>query len=168
MQAVLFLSCILSLSPCLADPGKCKTPQNYVMKKMVVTAYCPNDYQCCGKWARLGLNRKLPDGTPLKIGVRQGAIAAPKSIPMGTKIAVPGYKGGEPIPVRDRGGAIKGNRLDLLYPTHKEARHWGKRTLEVKIFNPAMSIYRLHLYKLSGPNDGVIPGKSVCTGDFTQ
>lgn len=41
-----------------------------------------------------------------------GMIAAPKHIAFGTKIDVPGYGIGE---VQDRGGAIKGNRLDLYF-----------------------------------------------------
>jgi 3D (Asp-Asp-Asp) domain-containing protein len=44
----------------------------------------------------------------------------------------------EPIvPVLDCGGAIKGFRLDLLYPTHEEARVWGVRFVPVTVWEYA-------------------------------
>jgi 3D (Asp-Asp-Asp) domain-containing protein len=44
----------------------------------------------------------------------------------------------EPIvPVLDCGGAIKGFRLDLLYPTHEEALEWGVRFVPVTVWEYA-------------------------------
>lgn len=37
--------------------------------------------------------------------------------------------------VRDRGGAIKGNRLDLYFKTHRQAREWGVKWIDVRIEN---------------------------------
>jgi len=164
---ILFL---VSMSVCMGEQRSHKAqtaqPENYVMKKMVVTGYCAdNCYICCGKWAKFGLNRKFPDGTRLKDGIKNGAIAAPKSIRFGTKIAVPGYRHGKPVTVHDRGGAIKGNRLDLLFPTHREAKRWGRQTLEVRIYDPKNNpVWRNHYTE----GNGVIPGKSICTGDYTK
>ncbi len=56
--------------------------------------------------------------------------AADPSMPFGTVLDVEGY--GEYV-VRDRGGAIKGSRLDLLFPTHAEAKAFGVQWLKVKI-----------------------------------
>jgi len=56
--------------------------------------------------------------------------AADRAIPFGTLIDVPGY--GRSV-VADRGGAIRGNRLDVLMPTHEQARAWGVRYLTVTI-----------------------------------
>jgi hypothetical protein len=39
--------------------------------------------------------------------------------------------------VLDCGGAIKGFRLDLLYPTHEEARIWGVRFVPVTVWEYA-------------------------------
>jgi hypothetical protein len=39
--------------------------------------------------------------------------------------------------VLDRGGAIKGNRLDVLYATHEQAQKWGRQTLEVTVWEYA-------------------------------
>jgi 3D (Asp-Asp-Asp) domain-containing protein len=59
-------------------------------------------------------------------------VAADLSVfPIGTIIFVPGYGYGV---VADKGGAIKGNRLDLYYDTVDEVYNlWGKRTIDVYI-----------------------------------
>ncbi len=58
-------------------------------------------------------------------------VAAPQRFPFGTILGIPGYSKG--AVVQDRGGAIKGNRLDVLFPTHEEAKHWGVQNLKVRI-----------------------------------
>jgi len=63
---------------------------------------------------------------------KKGVIAADtRKYPFGTIMRVPGYGWGE---VHDRGRAIKGNRLDLFFKSHKEALQWGRRRVKVKIF----------------------------------
>ncbi len=90
------------------------------------TGYCPCTI-CCGPSA-CGLTAS---GAPA-----QGRLlAAPRSIPFGTRIKVPGYSKGT-VPVLDRGKAIRGNRLDLLFSSHEEARLWGKRKMTVWILAP--------------------------------
>ena len=59
-------------------------------------------------------------------------VATDKSIPFGTKIYIDGL--GERI-VQDRGGAIKGNRIDLYFDSHQEALNFGRQTKEVMILN---------------------------------
>ena len=56
----------------------------------------------------------------------------PSIIPYGTSVEIEG------IGVRiaeDCGGAIKGNRIDLLFDTHQEALNFGKQIKQVKILN---------------------------------
>ncbi len=85
-----------------------------------VTAYCPGPC-CCGKWA---------DGYTASGKRAVGLIvAAPPEIPFGTVLAIPGYGCSM---VEDRGGAITGNRLDILMKTHAEAKEWGVQWLMVK------------------------------------
>jgi 3D (Asp-Asp-Asp) domain-containing protein len=46
---------------------------------------------------------------------------------------VPGYNNSRPVEVLDRGGAIRGNRLDVFFDSHWEARQWGVKHLPVKV-----------------------------------
>ncbi len=71
------------------------------------------------------------DGTP----VYPGMIAAPSTFAFGTKMHIPGIG---TVAVHDRGGAIKGSRLDVWMGYGdkglERAMKWGKRTLEVKVY----------------------------------
>ena len=88
-------------------------------EKYTVTAYCHNEC-CCGRWT----DGFFANGEP----VGGLAIAAPKSIPFGTVLFIPGYG---TATVKDRGGSINGNRLDVYFPTHQEALDWGVQYLTV-------------------------------------
>jgi len=91
---------------------------------MEVTAYCPCK-KCCGKETGITASGRL-------ISHNHGRfVAADTSVlPFGSKLVIPGYGNG-PVEVIDRGGAIKGNKLDVFFPTHEEARQWGRRWVEV-------------------------------------
>ncbi|MFK4011744.1 3D domain-containing protein [Bacillus cereus] len=54
----------------------------------------------------------------------------PKVIKLGTKVWVEGY--GDAI-AGDTGGAIKGNKIDVLFPTEKQAREWGRKKVKIRI-----------------------------------
>ena len=56
----------------------------------------------------------------------------PRVLPFGTVVEIPGYGYGR---VEDRGGAIKGDRLDLWFPSHEAALQWGRKKLQVRIWN---------------------------------
>ena len=62
---------------------------------------------------------------------RRGTVAADPSLAFGTVVHVPGYGYGR---VEDRGGAIRGNKLDLWFPSHQAAKEWGNRKLTVTIW----------------------------------
>ena len=99
---------------------------------MHVTAYSP-DARSCGKWA----DGRTASGFSVWTNGMKLVAADTKVLPFGTVITVPGYNGGQPVPVLDRGGQIKGARLDVLYPTHEIARIWGRRDLEVAVWEYA-------------------------------
>lgn len=62
---------------------------------------------------------------------QRGVVAVDtKVIPFGTKLYIDGY--GHAI-AGDRGGAIKGNKIDVFVDTVSEARKWGVRTVNVYI-----------------------------------
>ena len=50
---------------------------------------------------------------------------------MGTKLNINGHV----YTVEDRGGAIKGNKIDIFVNTHAEALQWGVRYLPVSVVN---------------------------------
>ncbi|MEN0019964.1 MAG: 3D domain-containing protein [Planctomycetota bacterium] len=93
---------------------------------MTVTAYSP-DARSCGIFAdgkTATLHSVWTNGMKL--------VAADTDIlPFGSMLSIPGYDDGRVVPVLDRGGAIKGMRLDVLYPSHARARQWGVQRLPV-------------------------------------
>ena len=86
-----------------------------------VTAYC-GCFECCGKWS----DGTFADGTPIGGKV----VAADISIPFGTILNIPEY--GKAI-VRDRGGKIKGNKLDVYFKDHQTARNWGVKEMMIRL-----------------------------------
>ncbi len=86
-----------------------------------VTAYCPNAC-CCSKQFADGYTAS---GKPA-VGL---IVAAPSDTKFGTVLDIPGYGRAT---VQDRGGAITGNRLDILFATHQEALNWGVQELMVE------------------------------------
>ncbi len=97
--------------------------------RMLVTAYSP-DERSCGKFSD-GLT-----ATGYSVFANGGKLVAadPRVLPMGSIISVGGYAKGQPVPVLDVGAKIKGHRLDVLFPTHKQARQWGKRWIDVTVY----------------------------------
>ena len=86
-----------------------------------VTGYCPCK-KCC----------KKDDGITAS-GVKATAnhtIAAPSKYSFGTKIQLNGYG---TFVVEDRGGAIKGNRINRYFNTHQEALNWGRKKCKGKV-----------------------------------
>lgn len=85
--------------------------------QMVATAYDPQTCRC---------NR-----TAIGMRATTGVIAVdPRVIPLGSRVHVEGY--GYAI-AGDTGGAIKGNIIDVCYPTRREAINWGRRRVTVTV-----------------------------------
>ena len=99
---------------------------------ITVTAYSP-DHRSCGEFADgVTASNKSIWTNSMKL------VAADTSIlPLGTMLSIPGYDNNAVVPVLDRGGAIKGARLDALFPSHAEALEWGVRKLPVTIWEYA-------------------------------
>ena len=94
--------------------------------RMRVTAYCACR-KCCGKFA---------DGITAsghKIRPGDTFAAADKRFSFGTEMVIAGYNNDKSVKVLDRGGAIRGNRLDVFFPTHKKALKWGVKYIDVKV-----------------------------------
>ena len=120
LNNIILVFCCIYIGTDLISSPQPVTETSTVAGVYKVTAYCPGSC-CCGKYA---------DGiTASGVPAVGKIVAAPPSIPFGTELDIPGY--GRAI-VRDRGGAIKNNRLDVLFPTHQGALNWGVKYLEVK------------------------------------
>lgn len=94
--------------------------------RMRVTAYCPCP-KCCGEYS---------DGITAcghKVQPGEAFVAADKRYSFGTEMIIAGYNNGKPVKVLDRGGAVRGNRLDVFFGTHKEALKWGVKYLDIKV-----------------------------------
>lgn len=59
-------------------------------------------------------------------------LACPRELPFGTKLRIDGM--GE-FRCEDRGGAIKGNKIDIYMETKSEAFAFGRQNLEAEIIN---------------------------------
>ena len=99
---------------------------------MVVTAYSPDHRSCPGTDDGLTATNDSVWTNAMRL-----VAADTNLLPFGSLVSVPGYAGGEVVPVLDRGGAIKGRRLDVLYPTHEIARQWGRQKLQVTVWEYA-------------------------------
>jgi 3D (Asp-Asp-Asp) domain-containing protein len=98
--------------------------------RMLVTAYCPCKI-CCGPNA----HGVTASGKPVSYNDGHFVAADTRMLPFGTQLLIPGYDSDNPVPVIDRGGAIKGNRLDVFFPTHEQAREWGRRWVMVTVMD---------------------------------
>ena len=68
-------------------------------------------------------------GTAIRYGV---AAVDPNVIPLGTRLYIEGYGYAR---AEDTGGAIKGNKIDLVFGSKAQSNNWGRRTVRVTILN---------------------------------
>jgi len=91
---------------------------------VTATAYTADCAGCSGVSAK-GMNLKnSPNAKVIAVD--------PNVIPLGSKVYVEGY--GTAI-AADTGGAIKGNRIDVLVPNNSDAQNWGRKTVTVKVLD---------------------------------
>jgi 3D (Asp-Asp-Asp) domain-containing protein/peptidoglycan hydrolase CwlO-like protein len=73
----------------------------------------------------------LHGGTASGLPTGPGVVAVdPTVIPLGTRMYIPGYGPGI---AADTGTAIKGLRIDLWFPTLRQAENWGRRTVTITL-----------------------------------
>lgn len=101
--------------------------------KAELTAYC-DDPRCSDQWG---------SKTAMQTRTRMGVIAAPKNIPLGSKMYIPeltNYKADGMFDVEDRGGAIKIKNdgtyvIDVWVPTYEEAQKFGRKKTTIYLVN---------------------------------
>lgn len=133
----------LAVSGCATGP---RPPDGTVAVKrsMEVTGYCKCG-KCCN-WKRNWRFQPVIASGPSKgkkkdVGVtasgtkaKIGTIAADTTrYPFGTVMYIPGYGYGR---VEDRGSAMRGEKIDLFFKSHKDALEWGRVRKEVTVWLP--------------------------------
>ena len=71
------------------------------------------------------LRGRTASGLPTGWGI---VAVDPSVIPLGTRMTIPGY--GEGV-AADTGGAVRGAKIDLWFPTVAQALAWGRRTVTI-------------------------------------
>ena len=88
------------------------------------TAYTASCNGCSGTTAT-GVNLHANPGAKV-------IAVDPNVIPLGSKVYVEGY--GYAV-ASDTGGAIKGSKIDVFFPSKTDAYRWGRKTVKIKILN---------------------------------
>ncbi|MEJ2702649.1 MAG: 3D domain-containing protein [Sedimentisphaerales bacterium] len=109
-----------------SEPVRSELTVRWETVLMRVTGYCPCP-KCCGKHS----DGITASGHEITHG--DTFVAADRRYGFGTRMIVPGYNDSKPVDVLDRGGAIRGDRLDVFFDSHEQARQWGVRYLAVKV-----------------------------------
>lgn len=91
--------------------------------QMEATAYC-GCAKCCG----VNGGRKTAAGT---VPTQGRTVAVPPSISLGSTLQIAGL--GSFI-AEDHGHDIQGNRIDVFFNNHKDALNFGRRSVNVTVF----------------------------------
>lgn len=96
--------------------------------EVVATAYAPLDPKAVRGMCYSGNPKVTASGNTTTPGL---TIATPRNLPFGTWVYLDklGWR-----QVHDRGGSIKGNRIDICFQTRKEAFAWGRRKIKMYVF----------------------------------
>jgi 3D (Asp-Asp-Asp) domain-containing protein len=79
----------------------------------------------------LSTGYSLAGYTATGMPVGWGVVAVdPAVIPLGTRLTIPGY--GEAV-AADTGGGVRGDTIDIWFPTGAQARGWGRRTVTITL-----------------------------------
>ncbi|MGF9854558.1 cell wall-binding protein EntC [Bacillus paramobilis] len=114
----------------IAKETETSAPSSSRELRVVATAYTAdpleNGYKA-GDQVKSALGHNLTANPNMKL-----IAVDPSVIPLGSKVWVEGY--GVAI-AGDTGGAIKGNKIDVLMPDKGTSSNWGRKTVTVKVLN---------------------------------
>lgn len=106
------------------DVQKEETQKTICIGEFVLTAYCgESHHHICND----GTSETTATGTTPKAG--RTIAVDPNVIPYGTVVLIEGRE----YVAEDCGGAIKGNRIDVFFESHKEALEFGKQKAIVEV-----------------------------------
>ncbi|WP_237982162.1 cell wall-binding protein EntC [Bacillus thuringiensis] len=114
----------------VAKETETSAPSSSRELQVVATAYTAdpleNGYKA-GDQVKSAMGHNLTANPNMKL-----IAVDPSVIPLGSKVWVEGY--GVAI-AGDTGGAIKGNKIDVLMPDKGTSSSWGRKTVTVKVLN---------------------------------
>ncbi len=114
----------------VAKETETSAPSSSRELRVVATAYTAdpleNGYKA-GDQVKSAMGHNLTANPNMKL-----IAVDPSVIPLGSKVWVEGY--GVAI-AGDTGGAIKGNKIDVLMPDKGTSSNWGRKTVTVKVLN---------------------------------
>ena len=123
--AVIFITgaiCGAGLTTLIHKCEAATIPNRQSLGTFKITAYCACK-KCCGK-----TNGITASGVKAREGITVAADT--RKLPFGTNLYIDGV--GERT-VQDRGGAIKGNKIDIFFNSHQQALKFGVQYKEVFI-----------------------------------
>jgi 3D (Asp-Asp-Asp) domain-containing protein len=118
--ALLTLSVLFGGTMFHTQDAQAKTSKVY-LGKYTLTAYCPCRSCSGGHGSNTASGKKAKQGRTIAVDKRK--------IKLGTKI----HMNGHTYTAEDVGGAIKGNRIDVYFTSHKKALQFGKKK-NVKVY----------------------------------
>lgn len=106
--------------------------QRYPKVRVVATGYYAG-YESTGKTPSHPQYGITYSGVKVRRGTYSTIAADLRVFPLGTVLYIPGYGYGV---VADKGGAVRGNKIDLYFETKQDVyAQWGKRTVDVYVLH---------------------------------
>ncbi|WP_126428419.1 3D domain-containing protein [Brevibacillus marinus] len=106
--------------------------QQYPKVRVVATGYYAG-YESTGKTPSHPQYGITYSGVKVRRGTYSTIAADLRVFPLGTVLYIPGYGYGV---VADKGGAVRGNKIDLYFETKQDVySQWGKRTVDVYVLH---------------------------------
>ncbi|MBM7694790.1 uncharacterized protein YabE (DUF348 family) [Peribacillus deserti] len=103
------------------ESGGASSGKEFYVNSTAYTAHCNG----CSGFTSTGINlRSNPNSKVIAVD--------PRIIPLGSKVYVEGY--GYAI-AADKGGAIKGHKIDVFFPSTADAYKWGVRKIKIRVLN---------------------------------
>lgn len=118
---VLTLSMILGFTFFNAMDTRAAATKKVYLGKYTLTAYCPCRSCSGGHGRNTASGKKATAGRTIAVDTRK--------IKLGTKISINGHT----YTAEDVGGAIKGNKIDIYFASHKAALKFGRKK-NVKVY----------------------------------
>ncbi|MBO8163405.1 MAG: 3D domain-containing protein [Brevibacillus sp.] len=118
--------------------------KQYPKVRVVATGYYAG-YESTGKTPSHPQYGITYSGVKVRRGTYSTIAADLRVFPLGTVLYIPGYGYGV---VADKGGAVRGNKIDLYFETKQDVySQWGKRTVDVYVVHRGSGKFTEEMYQ---------------------